>query len=71
MKHRFLAKKYWKDYYEMNPEQLDFMEEIYELRINSTTKILLDKNKKEKLRAWLDEIDECIDLFSEINIYFD
>ena len=55
----------------MNPEQLDFMEEIYELRINSTTKILLDKNKKEKLRAWLDEIDECIDLFSEINIYFD
>ena len=65
------AKKYWKDYYEMNPEQLDFMEEIYELRINSTTKILLDKNKKEKLRAWLDEIDECIDFFSEINIYFD
>lgn len=62
------AKKYWKEYYEMNDEQGKMMEDIYERRIKSKGTLKLTSNEKNKLIEWFDDIDECIESFGEMNI---
>lgn len=64
------AREYWIADYEMKPEQVALMEEIYAQKIHADSKLILDHSIKEKLISWFDDIDECIDSFSEMDIYF-
>ncbi len=63
---------YWKDCYEMSTDQLNFMTEIYKKRIHTSEPLFFDSIMKEKLYNWFSgEIDECIESFKEMNIYFE
>ena len=47
------------------------MEEIYEQKIHVNSKLILAPSIKEKLISWFDNIDECIESFLEMGIYFE
>lgn len=66
------AIQYWKKYYEMNNDQIEFMKEIYYKKSQTNTFIKLDKSMREKLSYWFgDKITECINSFKELNIFFE
>ncbi|MDE7203124.1 MAG: hypothetical protein K2O91_14760 [Lachnospiraceae bacterium] len=65
------AKEYWIADYEMKPGQIALMEEIYDQKIHADSKLILDQSIKDKLISWFDNIDECIESFSEMGIYFE
>ena len=66
------AIQYWKKYYEMNNDQIEFMKEIYYKKCQTNTFIKLDISMREKLSYWFgDKITECIDSFKELNIFFE
>lgn len=62
------AKKYWKDYYEMNKDQYKMMESLYNRRITTTGPIKLMPSEKEQLTEWFGNINECLESFAELNI---
>ena len=57
------AKMYWKDYYEMTEEQIEFTEKIFKRRINVDGRLNLTVDEINKLKEWFDDIDECIESF--------
>ncbi|HIS63456.1 MAG TPA: hypothetical protein IAC14_14680, partial [Candidatus Scybalomonas excrementigallinarum] len=61
---------YWKNYYEMSLEQIELLKKIYFKRLNNTGKIFLNNEIKKILMDWFEDIDECIESFQEINIFF-
>lgn len=68
------ALKYWKEYNDLNDEsdndKIGFIMEIYNKRINTGDRIVLDKLMKDKLVFWFgDNIDECIISFEEMNVF--
>ncbi len=64
-------KKYWRDYYEMNKEHEQIVEEIY-LKKMSNGSFLLDIVQKEKLKKWFGEnIAFCEQSLEEIGVMFD
>lgn len=70
------ALKYWKEYNDLNDEsdndKIGFIMEIYNKRINTGDRIVLDKLMKDKLVFWFgDNIDECIISFEELNVFFE
>lgn len=65
------AIQHWKNYYEMNSAQVDFMKDIYNKKCQTNTHIVLDRSMREKLAYWFDnKISECINSFEELNIFF-
>ena len=68
--HRY-KKKYWRDYYEMNQEHEQIVEELY-LKKMTNDSFLLDAVQKEKLMEWFgEEITYCKQSLEEIGIIFD
>ena len=68
--HRY-KKKYWRDYYEMNQEHEQIVEELY-LKKMTNDSFLLDAVQKEKLMEWFgEEITYCKQSLEEIGIMFD
>lgn len=65
------ARKYWIADYEMKPEQAALAEEIYKQKICADSKLILNQSIKKILLSWFDNIDECIESFSEMEIYFE
>ena len=64
-------KKYWRDYYEMNQEHEQIVEELY-LKKMTNDSFLLDAVQKEKLMEWFGEgITYCKQSLEEIGIMFD
>lgn len=68
------ALRYWKEYNDLDDDsdsdKIDFMKEIYNKRINTDGRIVLDRSVKEKLVLWFgDSISECIVSFEEMNIF--
>ena len=64
-------KKYWRDYYEMNQEHEQIVEELY-LKKMTNDSFLLDAVQKEKLMEWFgEEITYCKQSLEEIGIMFD
>lgn len=63
------AKMYWKDYYEMTNEQIEFAEDLCKRRIFTKGKMKLAKNEIDQLKEWFDDISECIESFRELDIY--
>lgn len=63
------AKMYWKDYYEMTEEQIEFTEKIFKRRINVDGRLDLTVDEINKLKEWFNDIDECIESFQELEIY--
>lgn len=64
------AVAYWKDYYEMNSEQIQMLEELYALKMSSDSKIIMDNDIRDRLIQWFEEIDDCIESFAEMDMYF-
>ena len=59
-------KKYWRDYYEMNQEQWQIVEELY-LKKMTNDIFALDVVQKEKLMKWFgQEIKYCKQYLEEI-----
>ena len=65
------ARKYWIDDYEMNPEQAALAEKIYQLKLHTSSELVLDNSVKEQLKSLYENIDDCIESFSEIGIFFE
>ncbi|MDE7293147.1 MAG: hypothetical protein K2N72_01855 [Oscillospiraceae bacterium] len=62
--------EYWAQCLEMTDEQQETVNEIYELRLNSNDRIILNNTIREKLLKWFNgEIDECIVSLEEMDIF--
>ena len=62
------VKEYWKDYYEMTEEQVELMEEVYGKRIKLKRSLKLNIYEKDRLEKWFGNIEDCIEVFQELNI---
>lgn len=65
------ARRYWINDYEMNPEQAALAEKIYQQKLHTTSRLVLDNSIKEQLKSWYENIDDCIESLSEIGIFFE